>query len=74
MFNGAPIGQVKALAGSAGPVLAMEHGWRPQERIRQHQSIFRDRLQGAQEIHHPGRPHGPTATHQYEIDADLLEF
>jgi non-heme chloroperoxidase len=52
----------------------MEHGGRPQERLRQEQSIFRDRLQGAQEIYYPGRPHGLTATHQDEIDADLLEF
>ena len=36
----------EGLAGNAGPVLAMEHAGRPQELLRQHQGIFRDRLHG----------------------------
>jgi non-heme chloroperoxidase len=31
-------------------------------------------IKGAQEIYYPGRPHGLTATHQDEINADLLKF
>jgi non-heme chloroperoxidase len=31
-------------------------------------------IKGAKEIYYPGRPHGLTATHQDEINADLLEF
>jgi non-heme chloroperoxidase len=31
-------------------------------------------IQGAKEVYYPGRPHGLTATHQDEINADLLEF
>jgi len=31
-------------------------------------------IKGAQEIYYPGRPHGLTATHQDEVNADLLEF
>lgn len=28
----------------------------------------------AKEIYYPGRPHGLTATHQDEVNADLLKF
>jgi len=38
----------KRLSGTARPVLAVEHAGRPQELLRQHQGIFRDRLQGPQ--------------------------
>ena len=31
-------------------------------------------IKSAQEIYYPGRPHGLTATHQDEINADLLKF
>ena len=31
-------------------------------------------IEGAQEIYYPGRPHGLTATHQDEVNADLLKF
>jgi non-heme chloroperoxidase len=31
-------------------------------------------IKGAQEIYYPGRPHGLTATHQDEVNADLLRF
>ena len=31
-------------------------------------------IKGAQEIYYPGRPHGLTATHQDEVNADLLKF
>jgi non-heme chloroperoxidase len=31
-------------------------------------------IRGAQEIYYPGRPHGLTATHQDEVNADLLKF
>ena len=31
-------------------------------------------IKGAKEIYYPGRPHGLTATHQDEVNADLLEF
>lgn len=31
-------------------------------------------IKGAQEIYYPGRPHGLTATHQDEINTDLLKF
>ena len=31
-------------------------------------------IKGAQEIYYPGRPHGLTATHQGEVNADLLKF
>jgi hypothetical protein len=31
-------------------------------------------IKGAQEIYCPGRPHGLTATHQDEVNADLLKF
>ena len=31
-------------------------------------------IQGAQEIYYPGQPHGVTATHQDEVNADLLKF
>src|SRR5436190_2096796 len=31
-------------------------------------------IKGAQEIFYPGRPHGLTATHQDEVNADLLKF
>ncbi|MGH9394581.1 MAG: alpha/beta fold hydrolase [Terriglobales bacterium] len=31
-------------------------------------------IKGAKEIYYPGRPHGLTATHQDEINADLLQF
>jgi len=31
-------------------------------------------IKGAKEIYYPGRPHGLTATHQDEINADLLKF
>jgi non-heme chloroperoxidase len=31
-------------------------------------------ITGAQEIYYPGRPHGLTATHQDEVNADLLKF
>jgi non-heme chloroperoxidase len=31
-------------------------------------------IKGAQEIYYPGRPHGLTATHQNEVNADLLKF
>ena len=31
-------------------------------------------IKGASEIYYPGRPHGLTATHQDEVNADLLKF
>jgi len=31
-------------------------------------------ISGAKEIYYPGRPHGLTATHQDEVNADLLKF
>ena len=31
-------------------------------------------IKGAQEIYYPGAPHGLTATHQQQFNADLLEF
>jgi len=31
-------------------------------------------IKGAQEIYYPGRPHGLTATHQEEVNRDLLTF
>ena len=31
-------------------------------------------IKGAQELYYPGRPHGLTATHQDEVNADLLKF
>jgi non-heme chloroperoxidase len=31
-------------------------------------------IKGAQEIYYPGKPHGLTATHQDEVNADLLKF
>jgi non-heme chloroperoxidase len=31
-------------------------------------------IKGAQEIYYPGRPHGLTATHHDEVNADLLKF
>ena len=31
-------------------------------------------IKGAREIYYPGRPHGLTATHQDEVNSDLLEF
>ena len=31
-------------------------------------------IKGVQEIYYPGRPHGLTATHQDEVNADLLKF
>jgi len=31
-------------------------------------------IKGAQEIYHPGAPHGLTATHQDQVNADLLAF
>src|ERR1051325_8648246 len=31
-------------------------------------------IKGAKEIYYPGRPHGLTATHQDEVNADLLNF
>jgi non-heme chloroperoxidase len=31
-------------------------------------------IKGAEEIYYPGRPHGLTATHQDEVNADLLKF
>ena len=31
-------------------------------------------INGAQEIYYPGMPHGLTATHQDEVNADLLKF
>jgi non-heme chloroperoxidase len=31
-------------------------------------------IKGAQENYYPGRPHGLTATHQDEVNADLLKF
>jgi len=31
-------------------------------------------IKGAREIYYPGRPHGLTATHQDEVNADLLKF
>ena len=31
-------------------------------------------IKGAQELYYPGRPHGLTATHQNEVNADLLKF
>jgi non-heme chloroperoxidase len=31
-------------------------------------------IKGAQEIYYPGRPHGLTATHQDEVNTDLLNF
>ena len=31
-------------------------------------------IMGAKEIYYPGRPHGLTATHQDEVNADLLKF
>ena len=31
-------------------------------------------IKGAKEIYYPGRPHGLTATHQDEVNTDLLKF
>jgi non-heme chloroperoxidase len=31
-------------------------------------------ITGAKEIYYPGRPHGLTATHQDEVNTDLLKF
>ncbi len=31
-------------------------------------------ITGAQEIYYPGAPHGLTATHQDQVNADLLAF
>jgi non-heme chloroperoxidase len=31
-------------------------------------------IQGAKEIYYPGAPHGLTATHQDQVNADLLKF
>ena len=31
-------------------------------------------IQGAREVYYPGAPHGITATHQDEINAELLQF
>ncbi len=31
-------------------------------------------IKGAQEIYYPGAPHGLTATHQDQVNADLLNF
>src|SRR5499426_3232828 len=31
-------------------------------------------IKGAQELYYPGRPHGLTATHRDEVNADLLKF
>jgi len=31
-------------------------------------------IKGAREIYYPGKPHGLTATHQDEVNADLLKF
>jgi len=31
-------------------------------------------IKGAKEIYYPGAPHGITATHQEQINADLYEF
>src|SRR5262249_25181291 len=31
-------------------------------------------IKGAQELYYPGRPHGLTATHQDEVNTDLLKF
>jgi non-heme chloroperoxidase len=31
-------------------------------------------IKGAKEIYHPGAPHGITATHQDQVNAELLEF
>jgi non-heme chloroperoxidase len=31
-------------------------------------------IKGAKEIYYPGRPHGLTATHQDEVNVDLLKF
>ena len=31
-------------------------------------------IKGAKEIYYPGKPHGLTATHQDEVNADLLKF
>ena len=31
-------------------------------------------IKGAKEIYYPGRPHGLTATHQDEVNGDLLKF
>jgi hypothetical protein len=32
------------------------------------------RCRGAKEIYYPGAPHGITATHQDQVNVDLLEF
>jgi non-heme chloroperoxidase len=31
-------------------------------------------IKGAKEIYYPGAPHGLTATHQDQLNADLLSF
>jgi len=31
-------------------------------------------IKGAKEIYYPGRPHGLTATHQDEVNTDLMKF
>jgi non-heme chloroperoxidase len=31
-------------------------------------------IKGSQEIYYPGKPHGLTATHQDEVNTDLLKF
>ena len=44
----------QGLAGHAGSVLALEHAGRPQERLREHQGVLRDRLhRGPQEVRRP---------------------
>ena len=51
----------QGLAGRAGSVLAVEHAVRPQERLREHQGLLRDRLhRGPQEVRR-ARPWSCTA-------------
>ena len=48
----------QGLPGDPGSVLALEHAGRPQERLRKHQGLFRDRLhRGSQEVRCPDPGH-----------------
>jgi len=39
-----------------------------------HDSARKWLIRGAKEIYYPGAPHGLTATHQDQVNADLLTF
>ena len=54
----APTTGRQGLAGHPGSVLALEHAGWPQERLRKHQGVFRDRLhRGPQEVRCPDLGH-----------------